>query len=146
MKTYMAATNSVKQRWYLVDASGQTLGRLASKLALGLRGKTKPEFTPHTDTGDFYVVVNVEKISVTGNKVEDKKYYRHSGHMGGLKTMNFKEMLDKKPELILEKAVKGMLPKGPLGRQMLKKLKLYAGTEHPHEAQKPRSIDLSEGK
>lgn len=146
MKTYMAASGSVKQHWYLVDASGKTLGRLASELALRLRGKHKAEFTPHTDTGDFFVVVNVEKIKVTGNKTTDKKYYRHSGYPGGLKTMNFEELLQKHPELILEKAVKGMLPKGPLGRQMLKKLKLYAGTEHPHEAQKPRAIDFTEDK
>jgi len=127
MKTYMAATNSVKQHWYLVNANGKTLGRLASELALRLRGKHKAEFTPHTDTGDFFVVINVDKIKVTGNKMTDKKYYRHSGYPGGLKTIHFQEALQKHPELILEKAVKGMLPKGPLGRKMLKKLKIYAG-------------------
>lgn len=145
MKTYMAATGSVKQYWYLVDASGKTLGRLASELAFRLRGKHKVEFTRHTDTGDFFVVVNADKIKVTGNKATDKKYYRHSGYPGGLKTQSFEELLQKHPERIIEKAVKGMLPKGPLGRVMLKKLKVYAGTEHPHEAQKPRAIDL-EGK
>lgn len=146
MKTYMAATGAVKQHWYLVDANGKTLGRLASALALRLRGKHKPAFTPHTDTGDFFVVVNADKIKVTGNKVTDKQYYRHSGYPGGLKTMNFEDLLQKHPERILEKAVKGMLPKGPLGRSMLKKLKVYAGTEHPHEAQQPRALDDLEGK
>ena len=108
-----------------------------------MRGKHKAEFTPHLDTGDFFVVINADKIKVTGNKVSDKKYYRHSGYMGSLKTMSFEELLQKHPTLILEKAVKGMLPKGPLGRQMLKKLKIYAGTEHPHQAQKPRAIDFN---
>lgn len=146
MKTYMAATDSVKQYWYLVDASGKTLGRLASELALRLRGKHKAEFTPHTDTGDFFVVVNVDKIKVTGNKASDKMYYSHSGYPGGLKSMNFETLLAKHPQRVLEKAVKGMLPKGPLGRQMLRKLKVYAGGEHPHSAQKPRVIDFNEDK
>lgn len=146
MKTYMAAKDSVKQYWYLVDANGKTLGRLASELAFRLRGKHKAEFTPHTDTGDFFVVVNADKIKVTGNKVQDKMYYSHSGYPGGLKSMNFERMVAHKPESILEKAVKGMLPKGPLGRAMLKKLKVYAGTEHPHSAQKPRAIDFNEDK
>ena len=142
MKTYMAATGSVKQRWHLVDASGKTLGRLASALAFRLRGKHKAEFTPHVDTGDFFVVVNADKIKVTGNKAADKKYHRHSGYVGGLKTMSFEQMVAKHPSLILQKAVKGMLPKGPLGRQMLKKLKVYAGAQHPHSAQKPRAVDF----
>jgi len=146
MKTYMAATNSVKQRWYLVDASGKTLGRLASELAFRLRGKHKVEFTPHTDTGDFFVVVNVEKIRVTGNKAANKMYYRHSGYPGGLKSTNFETLIATHPQRVLEKAVKGMLPKGPLGRKMLAKLKVYAGDEHPHTAQKPRAIDFNEDK
>lgn len=146
MKTYMAAENSVKQNWFLVDASGKTLGRLASELAFRLRGKHKPEFTPHTDTGDFFVVINVDKVQVTGNKTTDKMYYRHSGYPGGIKSMNFETLLSTHPERVLEKAVKGMLPKGPLGRKMFAKLKVYAGAEHPHSAQKPRSIDFSEGK
>lgn len=142
MKTYMAATNSVKQYWHLVDASGKTLGRLASELALRLRGKHKPEFTPHTDTGDFFVVINADKIKVTGNKLTDKKYYRHSGYPGGIREMSLETLLEKHPERVLEKAVKGMLPKGPLGRKMLAKLKVYSGDEHPHTAQKPRSVDF----
>jgi large subunit ribosomal protein L13 len=146
MKTYMAATDSVKKYWYLVDASGKTLGRLASELAYRLRGKHKVEFTPHTDTGDFFVVVNIEKIKVTGKKMTDKKYYWHTGYPGGIKSINFQDLLTKHPERVLEKAVKGMLPRGPLGRKMLKKLKVYAGEQHPHEAQKPRVIQLNEDK
>ncbi len=142
----MAAVDSVKQKWYLVDASGKTLGRLASELAYRLRGKHKAEFTPHCDTGDFFVVVNVDKVNVTGNKMTDKKYYRHSGYPGGLKTINFAALLQKNPESILKKAVKGMLPKGPLGRKMLRKLKIYMGAQHPHQMQKPRIIDFEKGR
>ncbi len=142
MKTYMATASSVKPTWYLVDASGKTLGRLASELALRLRGKHKAEFTPHIDTGDYFVVVNIDKIQVTGNKRQNKRYYWHTGYPGGIKSVNFETLLDQHPERVLEKAVKGMLPRGPLGRQMLGKLKVYAGSDHPHEAQKPRVIDL----
>lgn len=142
MKTYMANAATIDPKWYVVDASGMTLGRLASELALRLRGKHKAVFTPHVDTGDFFVVINVEKIRVTGNKTQDKMYYRHSGYPGGIKEANFADMQARTPERILEIAVKGMLPKGPLGRQMLRKLKIYAGTEHPHQAQQPEEIKL----
>jgi len=140
MKTYMAPTGGVKQSWYLVDANGKTLGRLASQLALRLRGKHKAEFTPHVDTGDFFVVVNAEKVSVTGRKRNDKRYYWHTGYPGGIKSITLGHLLEKAPEQVLQKAVKGMLPRGPLGRKMLEKLKVYAGNEHPHTAQKPRMI------
>lgn len=145
MKTYMAPTGRIKQHWYLIDANGKTLGRLASELALRLRGKHKVVFTPHVDTGDFFVVINVENISVTGTKAKNKRYYWHTGYPGGIKSITFEELRAKHPERILEKAVKGMLPRGPLGRKMLAKLKVYAGSEHPHQAQKPHPIDL-EGK
>ncbi len=146
MKTYVATETSIKPKWYLVDAKDKTLGRLASELALRLRGKHKPEFTPHMDAGDYFVVINVEKIHVTGKKRQDKRYYWHTGYPGGIKSVNFETLLDQHPERVLEKAVKGMLPKGPLGRQMFGKLKVYAGTEHPHSAQKPRVIDFAKRK
>lgn len=142
MSTYMATKDNVVQDWYLIDAKNKTLGRLATAVATRLRGKHKPEFTPHTDTGDFLVVVNADKIAVTGNKFLDKKYYNHSGYPGGIKTTNFKDMQAKHPERVLEIAVKGMLPKGPLGRAMFLKLKVYAGGEHPHEAQQPKPLEV----
>lgn len=142
MKSYMAKPDSVEQKWYVVDASGKTLGRLATQLAHRLRGKHKPEFTPYVDTGDFYVVINAEKITVTGNKAKDKIYYHHSGYQGGLREESFEKLIQRKPEQAIEHAVKGMLPKGPLGRKMILKMKVYAGNQHPHEAQQPASIDL----
>lgn len=142
MKTYMANVENVTQKWYLVNAEGKTLGRLASVLASNLRGKNKPEFTPNADAGDFFIVINADKIHVTGNKVKDKKYHRHTGYIGGLKTDTFGELLARKPERVIELAVKGMLPKGPLGRKLFRKLKVYAGTEHPHEAQQPEAIEV----
>lgn len=142
MKTYMANKETVEQKWYLVNAEGKTLGRLASQLAARLRGKHKPIFTPHCDTGDCFIVINADKIRVTGNKFEDKKYYHHSGYPGGIKSHNFADLQKRVPERILELAVKGMLPKGPLGRRMLKKLKIYAGTEHPHQSQLPEEVSL----
>ena len=142
MKTYTATPSTIKRDWYLVDATDQVLGRLASEVALRLRGKHKPPFTPHMDTGDYIVVVNAEKIRVTGNKTEDKMYYRHSGFIGGIKAINFAKLRDKSPQTIIERAVKGMLPKGPLGRQMFRKLKIYAGPEHTHTAQQPIPLEL----
>lgn len=142
MKTYMAKKENVEHKWYLVDAEGQTLGRLASKLAARLRGKNKPIFTPHCDTGDCYIVINANKIQVTGNKFEDKKYYHHTGYPGGIREDNFAKLQKRAPERILELAVKGMLPKGPLGRRMLKKLKIYANASHPHQSQLPEVINL----
>lgn len=142
MTTYMANSQTVDQQWYLVDATDKTLGRLASELAKRLRGKHKPEFTPHADVGDFFVVINADKIKVTGKKADDKMYYHHTGYPGGIKSRNFNEMVEKAPIRVLELAVKGMLPKGPLGRQMFRKLKAYAGGEHPHTAQQPEPIDL----
>jgi large subunit ribosomal protein L13 len=142
MKTYTATPSTIKRDWYLVDATDQVLGRLASEVALRLRGKHKPQFTPHMDTGDYIVVVNAEKIRVTGNKTEDKMYYRHSGFIGGIKAINFAKLRDKSPQTIIERAVKGMLPKGPLGRQMFRKLKIYAGPEHTHTAQQPIPLEL----
>lgn len=144
-KTFTAKPNLVKRKWYLVDASDKTLGRLASRIAHILRGKHKPEFTPNVDTGDYIVVVNAEKIHVTGNKAKDKVYYRHSGYPGGLKTITFEKLLIKAPERILMHAVKGMLPKGPLGYAMLKKLKVYAGNEHHHSAQQPELLNIETG-
>ncbi len=140
MKTFMANPATVERKWYVVDAEGQTLGRLASEVAKVLRGKNKPIFTPHADTGDYVIIVNAEKIKVTGKKLDQKIYYRHSDYVGGMKETTLKEMLAKKPERVLELAVKGMLPKGPLGRQMYKKLFVYAGPEHKHEAQKPEAL------
>lgn len=140
MKTFMANPATIERKWYVVDAAGLTLGRLASEIAKVLRGKNKPVFTPHADTGDYVVVVNAEKIKVTGKKLDQKIYYHHSDYVGGMKETTLKEMLASKPERVLEFAVKGMLPKGPLGRQMYKKLFVYAGSEHKHEAQKPEVL------
>ena len=142
MKTYSAKTGEVPADWYLVDADGKTLGRLASEVALRLRGKHKPQYTPHIDTGDFIVVVNAEKIRVTGNKLADKKYYRHSGVPGNLKTATLQEKLNRRPEEVIELAVKGMLPKNPLGRAMYRKLRVYKGAEHPHASQQPQPLDI----
>lgn len=144
MSTYMANANTIEQNWFLVDAEGLTLGRLATEIARRLRGKHKPEFTPHADTGDYIVVVNADKLAVTGRKAEDKIYYRHSGYPGGLKEANFNIMQAKHPGRVLELAVKGMLPKGPLGRAMYRKLKVYAGNEHPHQAQQPAKLQIEE--
>lgn len=142
MKTFSAKAEEVRHDWVLVDAEGQTLGRLATQLASRLRGKHKPEYTPHVDTGDYIVVVNAEKIAVTGKKLSDKMYYRHTGYIGNLKSSNLQDMLDKKPEEVIRLAVKGMMPRGPLGRAMQRKLKIYAGTNHPHEAQQPAVLEL----
>jgi large subunit ribosomal protein L13 len=141
VKTYVATPAKRERNWVLVDASGKTLGRLATRIADALRGKRKPEYTPHIDTGDFVVVVNAEKIAVTGNKRQQKVYYRHSGYPGGLRTRTLEEMLERRPEEVIRLAVKGMLPRNRLGRQQLRKLKVYAGPEHPHEAQKPKPMD-----
>ena len=141
MKTYQATNTTITRNWYLIDASDRTLGRLAGEIARRLRGKHKPEYTPHVDTGDFIVVINAEKIRVSGNKSTDKMYYRYSGYQSGLKEMSFDQLLAKHPDRIIEIAVKGMLPKNPLGRAMLQKLKVYAGAEHPHEAQQPQLVD-----
>lgn len=142
MKTISANEATVQRDWYLVDASGKTLGRLASEIASRLRGKHKAEYTPHVDTGDYIVVVNVDQIRVTGKKFNDKKYYRHSGYPGGISETDFGKLLATHPERPLQLAVKGMLPRGPLGRQMLSKLKIYAGAEHPHTAQQPQPLDI----
>ena len=142
MKTFSAKPHEVKRDWFVVDATDKVLGRVASELARRLRGKHKPEFTPHVDTGDYLVVVNVEKLRVTGNKAEDKKYYRHSGYPGGIYETNFTKLQQRFPERVLEKAVKGMLPKGPLGYAMIKKLKVYAGDQHPHIAQQPKTLEI----
>lgn len=140
--TFMANDSTVERKWYVVDAEGQRLGRLASEVATLLRGKHKPTYTPHVDTGDHVIIINAEKIELTGNKLQDKMYYRHSGYPGGLKERNAQEMLEKQPERMLELAVKGMLPKGPLGRKIFKKLHVYSGPEHKHEAQKPEVYEL----
>ena len=142
MKTFSAKPHEVKREWYVVDASDKVMGRLASTIAHHLRGKHKPEYTPHVDTGDYIVVVNAEKLRVTGAKAQDKKYYRHTGYPGGIKERNFTELQQQFPERVLEKAVKGMLPKGPLGYAMIKKLKVYAGGEHPHTAQQPSVLEI----
>jgi len=142
MKTYFATNENSDHKWYRVDASGQVLGRLASQIAKYLRGKHKPEYTPHTDTGDYVIVVNASQIKVTGKKRQEKMYYRHSGYPGGLKEMTFDELQTKDSTRIIKIAVKGMLPKNPLGRDMLRKLKIYADSEHPHEAQQPIDINL----
>lgn len=142
MKTFSAKPHEVKRGWFVVDASDKVLGRLAAEIARRLRGKHKPEYTPHVDTGDYIVVVNAEKLRVTGNKAQDKKYYRHSGYPGGIYERTFDELQQKFPERVLEKAVKGMLPKGPLGYAMIKKLKVYAGNEHPHTAQQPTMLEI----
>lgn len=142
MKTFVAKPSTVERDWYIVDASGKRLGRLATQIADTLRGKNKPQYTPNIDTGDFVVVVNAEKIAVTGNKLDDKIYYRHSGYPGGIKQRTLAEMLERQPEEVIRKAVRGMMPKNRLGRAQLKKLKIYAGPEHPHEAQKPSELEI----
>ena len=141
MRTYSAKPGEITREWYLVDAEGKTLGRLATQIADTLRGKRKPQFTPHVDTGDFVIVVNADKITVTGNKLDQKKYYRHSGYPGGLKERTLREQLERRPTEVIRTAVKGMLPKNRLARQQLTKLKIYAGPEHPHEAQNPRPLE-----
>ena len=140
MKTYMANPDKIERKWYVVDATDKTLGRLTSEIAKVLRGKDKPVYTPHIDTGDYVIVVNAEKIAVTGKKLDQKIYYNHSDYVGGMKETTLREMMDKKPEKVIELAVKGMLPKGPLGRSMIKKLHVYAGPEHDHQAQKPEVL------
>ncbi len=140
MNTYMPNSDNVERKWYVVDADGQNLGRIASEIAKVLRGKNKPEFTPHADMGDYVIVVNAEKVHVTGKKLDQKMYYRHSDYVGGFKSATLREMLDKKPEKVIEHAVIGMLPKGPLGRKMAEKLHVYTGAEHPHAAQKPEAL------
>ena len=142
MQTYMANPDKIERKWYVVDADGCTLGRLASGVASVLRGKNKPQFTPHVDTGDYVIIVNADKIKVTGKKLEQKIYYNHSDYVGGMRETTLKEMLAKKPERVIELAVKGMLPKGPLGRSMYTKLFVYAGPEHKHEAQKPEALTV----
>ena len=140
MKTYMANPDKIERKWYVVDATDKTLGRLTSEIAKVLRGKNKPVYTPHIDTGDYVIVVNAEKIAVTGKKLDQKIYYNHSDYVGGMKETTLREMMDKKPEKVIELAVKGMLPKGPLGRAMIKKLHVYAGAEHANQAQKPEVL------
>ena len=142
MKTYSAKPHEVEKKWLLVDAEGQTLGRMATAIATRLRGKHKAEYTPHVDTGDFVVVINADKVTVTGNKAKDKMYYSHSGFPGALKSISFEKLLEKAPERVIKLAVKGMLPRNSLGRAMFKKLKVYAGAEHPHTAQQPESVNL----
>lgn len=142
MKTYTPKASEIQRRWWVVDADGKVLGRLASEVAKILRGKHKPMYSPHMDTGDFVVVVNAEKVRVTGNKFEDKKYFRHSGYMGGEKFTPFKDMIAKHPERVIELAVKGMMPKNNLGRLMRKKLRVYAGPDHPHEGQQPQPLEI----
>lgn len=142
MKTYSAKAQEIEQKWYVVDAQGKTLGRLASQVASILRGKHKAIFTPHVDCGDFIIIINAEKVWTTGRKLDQKMYYRHSGYPGGLKEITLRDQLEKFPERVIEAAVRGMLPKNKLGRQMYKKLKVYAGPNHPHEAQKPEPLDL----
>ena len=144
MKTFMASPATIDRKWYVVDATDMTLGRLASEVAKVLRGKNKPIFTPHIDTGDYVIVVNAAKVKVTGKKLDQKVYYHHSDYVGGMKEATLREMLDKKPEKVVELAVKGMLPKGPLGRQMMSKLHVYAGENHGHEAQKPEVLEIKE--
>jgi large subunit ribosomal protein L13 len=140
MKTYVATPETRQRDWLVFDAEGATLGRLATQVAYALRGKRKPEYTPHCDTGDFVVVVNAARIRVTGNKLVDKRYYRHSGYPGGLRSRTLAEMLERRPEEVIRKAVRGMLPRNSLGRQQLRKLKVYAGPEHPHQAQRPKPV------
>jgi len=143
-KTWNAKPGEVTREWHLVDADGQTLGRLATRIADTLRGKNKPQYTPHVDTGDFVVVVNAEKVAVTGNKLDDKRYYRHSGYPGGIRSRTLREQLDRRPEEVLRKAVKGMLPRNRLARKQLTKLKIYAGPAHPHEAQAPKPLKVED--
>lgn len=142
MKTFSATPSDIKQDWYLVDANNKVLGRLATEIAKRLRGKHKPEYTPHMDTGDYIVVINAEKIHVTGKKETDKLYYHHTGYIGGIKSIALKDLREKEPRLIIEKAVKGMLPKNSLGRAMFKKLKVFTGPEHTHAAQQPKDLDI----
>ena len=142
MKTFSAKTETVKRDWYLVDATDKTLGRLATELARRLRGKHKPEYTPHVDTGDYIVVINADKVRVTGNKLTDKVYYHHTGYVGHMKSITLEKLMDKHPTRAIEIAVKGMLPKNPLGRSMFQKLKVYAGSEHKHTAQQPQALDI----
>ena len=142
MKTYMAKPHEVERKWYVVDATDQTLGRLATQVASILKGKHKPTYTPHVDTGDHVIVINAEKVRLTGNKLQDKKYYRHSGYVGGIKETTAGEMLQRHPERVIRTAVWGMIPHNRLGRQMIKKLKVYAGNEHPHQAQMPELLEL----
>lgn len=142
MKTISANSQTVKRDWYVVDAAGKTLGRMATEIAHRLRGKHKPEYTPHVDAGDYIVVINAEKVRVTGNKAKDKIYYRHTGYIGGIKSMSFEKLIEKAPERVIQNAVKGMLPRGPLGRAMFKKMKVYAGGDHPHTAQQPQELSI----
>src|SRR5690554_1824370 len=142
MKTFSAKPETVQRDWYVVDAAGQTLGRLATEIALRLRGKHKPEYTPHVDAGDYIVVINAEQVRVTGKKNSDKIYYSHTGFPGGIKSISFEKLVEKAPERVIEKAVKGMLPNNPLGRAMYRKLKVYAGAEHPHSAQQPQELKI----
>jgi len=142
MKTLSAKPESVKRDWYVVDATDKTLGRLSTEIASRLRGKHKTEYTPHVDTGDYIVVINAEKVTVTGRKAKDKIYHRHTGYIGGLKSISFEKLIDKAPERVIQGAVKGMLPRGPLGREMFRKLKVYAGDQHPHAAQQPQVLDI----
>jgi large subunit ribosomal protein L13 len=144
MKTYSAKKGEIAREWYVVDADGQTLGRLATRIADTLRGKRKPQYTPHVDTGDFVIVVNAEKVHVSGNKLDQKRYYRHSGYPGGLRSRTLREQLDRRPTEVLRRAVKGMLPKNRLARKQINKLKIYAGPEHPHEAQAPKPLNLED--
>jgi len=143
MKTHVATPTTRERNWLVVDATGQTLGRLATQIADALRGKRKPEYTPHCDTGDFVIVVNAEKVEVTGKKRSEKRYYRHSGYPGGLRDRTFADMIDRRPEEVIRRAVKGMLPRNRLGRQQLRKLKVYAGPDHPHQAQKPEPMEVA---
>lgn len=142
MKTFSAKKETVRRDWFVVDATDKVLGRLATEVASRLKGKHKPEFTPHVDTGDYIVIINAEKVRVTGNKAQDKMYHRHTGYIGNLKSENFADLIARKPEEAIQRAVKGMLPRNPLGRQMLRKLKVFAGGEHPHAAQQPQTLDI----
>lgn len=142
MKTFSAKPAEVKRDWFVVDADGKTLGRLATEIALRLRGKHKAEYTPHVDTGDYIVVVNADKVQVSGNKAKDKMYYDYTGYIGNLKSISFEKLLEKAPERVLQKAVQGMLPHNPLGREMFRKLKVYAGSEHPHASQQPQPLSI----
>ncbi|HQE91771.1 MAG TPA: 50S ribosomal protein L13 [Anaerolineae bacterium] len=141
-KTYVARPDDIQREWYIVDATGLTLGRLATKIASVLRGKNKPQYTPYEDVGDFVIVINAEKVAVTGRKLDQKKYFHHSGYPGGIKSITLRRQLQKHPERVIEHAVKGMLPRGPLGRRQFKKLKVYAGSTHPHQAQLPKPLEL----
>ena len=141
-KTYVAKPGDIQRDWYVVDATGLTLGRLATKIASVLRGKNKPQYTPYEDVGDFVVVINAEKVAVTGRKLDQKEYFHHTGYPGGIKSITLRKQLQKHPERVIEHAVKGMLPRGPLGRRQFKKLKVYAGSEHPHQAQLPKPLEL----